>query len=597
LITTFEATTFICEGSNAAASAYDNGWQSGDNDGSGFEPWTISTQNNNPGTAGHFMFTSTSNGDGDGNADGDIDTGGRSWGMYANSGDVSNAVRPFSNALAEGATFSLHMDNGWIEGGGTVGFGLQNDSGQNLFELFFRGGQANYEFVDEDGTQSIPGAAFTDEGLEFTFTLTGANTYSASLTQLINGSVYSFSGALSPAGGGNEINRVRLFNANAGSDGQRNAYFNSLEICVPYCIATDPDRIYVELTTCDQDSAGTTVEVFANSFGCDSIVTTTTLLLPSDITYLDATTCNPDDDTTEVVFTNRFGCDSVVVTSMVLLPRDTTYIEATTCDPDKEGVTEDVLTNRFGCDSLVITTTTLLPLPVADVPVDCEVVYPAYADSACVTLTVMVIGGTVPYTYAWTNDVDGEFLETTSSITACPDENTVYTVTVTDANGCTSTDIIEVKAIDITSGNNKVFICHTENQKTLSIHISSVADHLAHGDKLGKCNDPDPCAEPFAALQAGGDVFIPYSAQEVSFTLFPNPADATIILQFVAIEAGAVDIVVFNADGREVYAAKYTTVKGINNLTLEIGELMHGMYFVRMQSEERYYYERFVKGE
>ena len=40
---------------------------------------------------GHFVASSTGNGDGDGNADGDIDTAGRAWGMFANSGPLAAA--------------------------------------------------------------------------------------------------------------------------------------------------------------------------------------------------------------------------------------------------------------------------------------------------------------------------------------------------------------------------------------------------------------------------------------------------------------------------------------------------------------------------
>ncbi|MEM9719221.1 MAG: discoidin domain-containing protein, partial [Bacteroidota bacterium] len=65
----------------------------------------------------------------------------------------------------------------------------------------------------------------------------------------------------------------------------------------------------------------------------------------------------------------QFGCDSVVITTTTLLPNDTTNVAATTCDPSQVGMFEVILTNRFGCDSVVITTTTLLT---GEICGDCE---------------------------------------------------------------------------------------------------------------------------------------------------------------------------------------------------------------------------------
>ncbi|MBL7794813.1 MAG: T9SS type A sorting domain-containing protein [Saprospiraceae bacterium] len=221
-------TFFDCGTSIASAAVYDNGWTSGDDDGDGFGAWTLS--NSGPNT-GYFVFTSTSNGDGNNNGDNDIDTGGRAWGMYANSGNVSNAVRPFDTPLTPGSTFAIDMDNGWIESGGTVGFGLRDALGNNRMEFYFRAGQANYKVNDNAG-ETDTGLGFTDEGLNIEFTLLTATTYELVVTRLTGGS-YTHNGTLMNPGGGQPIAQVRLFNANAGFDSPRNAYFNSMEVCVP----------------------------------------------------------------------------------------------------------------------------------------------------------------------------------------------------------------------------------------------------------------------------------------------------------------------------------------------------------------------------
>jgi len=241
----------ICGADNANNAPYSNGWQSADNGGTNFGAWTLSTQNSNPSTGGHFRASSTGNGDGDSNGDGDIDSGGFALGMYANSGDVSNAVRPLVQALIPGSVFSLQMDNGWIEAGGTVGFGLQNASGENLLEFYFRNGEADYKYNDAANEQNT-GLGFSDEGLTVQVTLLTATTYQLSVTRLAGGN-FTTTGTLKSPAGGQAIARFRIFNANAGSDGQRNAYFNNFSVCYP------PTLVINEV---DYDQPGTDVAEF-----------------------------------------------------------------------------------------------------------------------------------------------------------------------------------------------------------------------------------------------------------------------------------------------------------------------------------------------
>ena len=221
----------VCGADNAGNATYNSGWSNGSNGGNNFGPWMLSTQNNNASTGGHFIASSTGNGDGDSNSDGDIDTGGRAFGMYANSGDVSNAVRNFVQLLTPGTVFSLQMDNGWIESGGTVGFGLQNASGENLLEFYFRAGESDYKYNDASNEQGT-GLGFTDEGLNIEITLLTATTYAIIATRLDGGS-FSTTGTLKNPAGGQDMARFRVFNANAGPDAPRNAYFNRFSVCYP----------------------------------------------------------------------------------------------------------------------------------------------------------------------------------------------------------------------------------------------------------------------------------------------------------------------------------------------------------------------------
>ncbi len=218
----------FCAGDNAAASAYGDGWQNGDNGGTGFSAWTLS----NSGSAGFFISASNFNGNGDNNADGDINTSGIAWGTYANGGGTANAVRNFVTDLTPGSEFTLAMDNGYLDNGASVGFGLQNSTGNNLLEFYYRGGDAvdSYKRNDAGGEQNI-GLGFTDEGLSLSFSLLTATTYEMTVTPLGGGAPVTFSGALSNPAGGQSINRVRLFNFNSGNGGLHDAFFNSLGVC------------------------------------------------------------------------------------------------------------------------------------------------------------------------------------------------------------------------------------------------------------------------------------------------------------------------------------------------------------------------------
>ncbi len=220
----------ICGGvSQADAGVYNDNIQNGDNDGSNFQPWTNVNPASNNNNAGNFVASSTNN-SGDSNSDGDINTNGEAWGFYANSSNISEATRPFASPLTTGQTFFMRMDNGGINNGGTVGFGLRNSSNQNVFEFFFVGGESSYTINDASGA-NLTGIGFTNEGLALEFILTSPTTYQFNVTTLVNSNTFNFSGSLMSPGGNSTIDRVRLFNFNAGGGSGNDLFFNSLQVC------------------------------------------------------------------------------------------------------------------------------------------------------------------------------------------------------------------------------------------------------------------------------------------------------------------------------------------------------------------------------
>ena len=208
----------FCVNDQADVPAYNSGWANGTNGGAGFSAWSLSPSSNT-GNAGFFIGSS------------DINTGGESWGMYANSGQTASAVRPFSADVAVGGTVSFSMDNGSVQTGGTVGWGVQNSSGNNLLEFYFIGGGSEYKTNDNTGEHGT-GIGFTSAGLTMQFTLQTATSYQLVVTPN-GGSSSTFSGNLKNPAGGQSVHQLRLFNANAGGGSSNDAFFNSLGVCYP----------------------------------------------------------------------------------------------------------------------------------------------------------------------------------------------------------------------------------------------------------------------------------------------------------------------------------------------------------------------------
>ncbi|MCS7049213.1 MAG: PEP-CTERM sorting domain-containing protein [Verrucomicrobiae bacterium] len=205
--------------------AYDDGWATGDNGGTGFGPWTLNTFGSG-GVAGHFIGNSSNNA---GGSSGNINTAGESFGLFAEPGMVSEAIRPFTGALTVGQIFLIDFDNGWIQDGGTVGLGLQNNASQNRIEFFFIGGQTTYK-IQTGATQTDSGVGFTGDGLRLEFTLTGADTMKLVIKNTGGSTLATFSNLALGGNAGSGIDRVRLFNASAGPGSNHDAFYNSLRI-------------------------------------------------------------------------------------------------------------------------------------------------------------------------------------------------------------------------------------------------------------------------------------------------------------------------------------------------------------------------------
>jgi hypothetical protein len=225
-----------CFLSDASAAAYDDGWQAGDNDGTGFGPWQVlETDPGNGSVNGIFVYTSTENGDGvDHNGDGDIDTADRAWGMYANSGREVRTSRAFNTPLGAGSTLSFGYDNGLISDFGQNTFWLSNAAGQTLM-LFGVGFQfPEYAVIDDLGFRftGAPNAAAGGEGIQVEIEiLSDAGDYVMSITTLADGQTYEVPGRFYQFIDDLDVKQLTFQNANNGPGVASNLYANSIGAC------------------------------------------------------------------------------------------------------------------------------------------------------------------------------------------------------------------------------------------------------------------------------------------------------------------------------------------------------------------------------
>ena len=197
---------------SAANSAYSDGWASGDNGGSGFGAWTITTTN---AAAGVFIGNPANNGMGT------TGIGTTAFGMFAapSSGYV-NASRDLATSLQVGDTLSFRWAMNWDSSGGAKGFDLKTSTGANVFN------------VNNGGNQNITAGGVLANGNY------GTSPMLVNVTRTTNG--YDFSMTARNSGGTayatnlvttNTISKINLYEGNQGDgNGNRKIYFNNFSV-------------------------------------------------------------------------------------------------------------------------------------------------------------------------------------------------------------------------------------------------------------------------------------------------------------------------------------------------------------------------------
>jgi hypothetical protein len=236
---------------NAADPAYNsasdvpggNAWANGDNGGTGFGAWSITTTANsgvfigdstNNGSAGFAYYydvpmplTTSADATAGINATHTNGNDNRSFGLWANSGGASDATRPLASPLQINQTVRADIDTGFIQTGGVDGLILQDSSGAARLQVSFTGGGFNYSVIGATAQQTVHG--YTGDGLKLQFQLTDIDHYRLAIWFQNDASIEVFTGQL---GGtpGNAISALHFFNHNAGSGSTNDFYFNNLAV-------------------------------------------------------------------------------------------------------------------------------------------------------------------------------------------------------------------------------------------------------------------------------------------------------------------------------------------------------------------------------
>jgi hypothetical protein len=197
-------------------------------------------------------------------------------------------------------------------------------------------------------------------------------------------------------------------------------------------------------------------------------------------------------------------------------------------------------------------------------------VYSGYDLLSCTLLQAIASGGTGSLQYSWSTEESG------SEINVCPTSSTTYTVTATDANGCETSEVINVCVTDVTcfagnSDNQKVEICHNGN--SLCVSPRAVADHLAHGCTLGSCNETNLCNTNSRQITLS-------HSKDTNFDLFPNPTNGTLNLNY-PYAGDPVNFEIKNTLGSLL-------LKGVilsETIQINLGSFEPGIYFISIEGE------------
>ncbi|MFM9055732.1 MAG: gliding motility-associated C-terminal domain-containing protein, partial [Bacteroidota bacterium] len=200
--------------------------------------------------------------------------------------------------------------------------------------------------------------------------------------------------------------------------------------------------------------SGTYSDTLTTASGCDSIISVNLSITgsvtspPVNVNACDSYvspwgTVYTQSGTYSDTLTTVNGCDSIVSINLALASTILSSQTASACSSfvspsgnvyTQSGIYSDTLSTVAGCDSIITTTLTITGVPTLSAtasPDTCD------RNTGTATATASGTGGT--YAYLWSNGSSGNGISNLG--------NGLYTVTVTDQNGCSSSAQVAVSSI------------------------------------------------------------------------------------------------------------------------------------------------------
>jgi PKD repeat protein len=208
-------------------------------------------------------------------------------------------------------------------------------------------------------------------------------------------------------------------------------------------------------------------------------------------------------------------------------------------------------------------------------------------------ISTTTVGGTSPYTYNWSN---GSVAQNIQNLSAG-----AYSVTITDANGCTntlSTTVTEFSGISVTyttqnptPGNSDGSVTTTVSGGTTPYTYNwsnggttATISGLAAGTYTVTITDNSGCVKVSSVTLGNGNA-VAQITDIVSIKVFPNPAANVCQVQIELNKAQPLEMQLFNTIGQEVWGkhlAMFT--QGLENI--DVSSLSAGVYLLKIQVKE-----------
>ena len=355
-------------------------------------------------------------------------------------------------------------------------------------QLYSNGAQQTYQWSTGDTTSSI--LVSPDSTTTYYVTISnGIHSCVDSVTVTVNNPQFQFAQDSVSGCDTVTVNAGSGWSAYAWSSGDTNQSVSFTNTGMKVLTVTDSigctatDSIYVTVNTyvttaisdssCDQytwsqtgityGSSGTYRDTVPTAVGCDSIISLNLVIYNLDTVRLTVVSCDsfnwPQTGLTyassglyQDSLINSQGCDSILLLDLTITQTTSSTISAAACDSftwllngmtyNSSGVYSDTITNSQGCDSIVSLNLTINTLSYQ---------LPQDTMTSCFQDSVLLDAGTGFTTYNWSN---GDSTQT-SYVSATG----MYSVQVSDSNGCSAEDSVFISIINDTILQNDTTIC------------------------------------------------------------------------------------------------------------------------------------------